>query len=444
LTATSIAPPAAGRHRVGLAALLGAHTVSSIGVAMTFVAMPWFVLETTGSVARTGTVVAVYTVGSAIAGFLAGPAVDRLGFKRVGVLAYLVGGGAMAAIVGLYHAGTLSFAVLLGLVLLATSFDAPGAVALTGLVPGLARAAGTPLERANSAFRGVAGLSQLFGPLLGGLAAVLIGPHNVLLLDAASGAVAAVLVILLVRTPGGQPPARAAGGGRTSYLTELRQGFGMLRRTRLLRALAATGAAHNLLDGALVGIVLIVAAFSWYGDAASFGAMLTAFGAGALVGTIGYGVIGHRVRRRPVFVGATMAVGLPLLVLGLAPPLPVTLAALALAGLAVAPIGPLTTSALQRTVPVEMYGRVVSTVRIIAASTNPLGVSFAAATVTVYGLQPTIAGLAVCYLVIGIGCWWSVTFHDLDGDRPPGSPDRPSPASYRSLGDADRPAGRTS
>lgn len=412
-TASSTAPPAAGRSRVGLAALLCAHTISSVGVAMTFVAMPWFVLETTGSIARTGTVVAVYTVGSAVAGFLAGPAVDRLGFKRVGVLAYLVGGAAMAAIVGLHHTGALSFAALLALVLLATSFDAPGAVALTGLVPGLARASGTPLERANAAFRGIASLSQLFGPLLGGVAAVLVGPHNVLLFDAASGAVAAVLVILLVRRPPAPPR-----GERTGYLADLWQGLRVLRRTRLLRALAATGAAHNLLDGGLVGIVLIVAAFLWYGDAASFGAMITAFGAGALAGTVLYGGFGHRFRRRPVYLAALVTVGLPLFALAFAPPLPVTLAALALAGLAAAPIGPLTTSVLQQSVPVEMYGRVASTVRIIAASTSPLGVSSAAATVTVYGLQPTIAGMAVCYLVIGIGCWWSLTFHDLDADQP--------------------------
>ena len=55
-----------------LVALLVADAISLTGNAMGFVAIPWFVLETTGSATLTG-------VGGAI--------VDRLGFRRTSVLA---------------------------------------------------------------------------------------------------------------------------------------------------------------------------------------------------------------------------------------------------------------------------------------------------------------------------------------------------------------------
>lgn len=415
VTDSSPPPP---RQRTGLAALLGAHTISSIGVAMTYVAMPWFVMEVTGSIARTGLVVTLYAVGSATVGFLAGPVVDRLGYKRVGSLAYLVGGLAMGAVVLLFHAGALTFPALLGLILLATVFDAPGAVALSGLVPGLARASGTPLVRANSAFRAISNVSQLVGPALGGVTAVIIGTHHVLLLDAATSAMASLLVALLVR-PATAPHRAVAPRHRSqpimaTYLHDLLQGLGVIRRTRLLRALAGAGAAQGLLDGGLSGIVLFAAAFLWYGDTSAFGAMVSAFAAGALVGTVLYGVVGYRLPRRPVYVGAIAAAGLPLFVLGSAPPLVVTMAALALTGMVSAPIGPLVTSVLQETAPTGTYGRVTGTVRVISASAHPLGVSFAAATVTVYGTQPTIVGIAVGYVVIGVGCAWAVSFRDLD------------------------------
>ena len=135
------------RRRAGLVALLGAVAVASVGEAMIVVAVPWFVLETTGSVARTGFVVAVASVGAGLAGFAAGPLVDRVGFKAMAVASYLLGGAAAGAVPLLHAAGRLDFAALLGLVLMASLLDIPGVAAVSGLVPSLARSAGvdTPM-----------------------------------------------------------------------------------------------------------------------------------------------------------------------------------------------------------------------------------------------------------------------------------------------------------
>lgn len=71
------------RRRWGIHALLGAVAVSSLGEAMMVVAVPWFVLKTTGSVAQTGIVVAIGAVTSGVVGFVAGPLVDRWGFRAM-------------------------------------------------------------------------------------------------------------------------------------------------------------------------------------------------------------------------------------------------------------------------------------------------------------------------------------------------------------------------
>lgn len=408
------------RARASLLALWGAHTVSVTGLSMTFVAMPWFVLEVTDSIARTGLLMTIYAVGAAVAGLLGGPLVDRIGFRKVAVLAYLVGGMAMGAVVLLYELDALTFPRLVALVLLATIFDAPGGVALSGLIPGLARASGIPLVRVNSAFRAVGGASQLVGPALGGVAAVFFGAHRVLLLDALASVIAGIVIVTLVR-PGATratAPPRASFSG---YLRELREGVRVIARVRLLRALTATSAAHSFLDGALSGIVLIAIGYLWYGSSASFGAMITGFGAGALVGTVLYAIVGPRLPRRAVYLTGTIGVAIPLFALGAAPPLVVTVVALGASALISAPMRPLTTSVVQETAPPGMYARVASTSKVFGAAAYPLGVSSAAATVTVYGLQPTVLGLAVGYLVIGIGCAWSLSFRDLN--QPPPEPE---------------------
>src|SRR5215217_1277764 len=72
--------------RMPLCALLVADGISQTGNMLTMLAIPWFVLETTGSAARTGLTAAVEALAVVVAGFLGGALVDRLGHKRTSVV----------------------------------------------------------------------------------------------------------------------------------------------------------------------------------------------------------------------------------------------------------------------------------------------------------------------------------------------------------------------
>ncbi|HWJ45373.1 MAG TPA: hypothetical protein VNR63_08290, partial [Gaiellaceae bacterium] len=65
-----------------LAAIIGAELVSLTGSSMTYVALPWFVLVTTGSTARMGWVLAAELVPVGLLGIPAGTLITRLGAKR--------------------------------------------------------------------------------------------------------------------------------------------------------------------------------------------------------------------------------------------------------------------------------------------------------------------------------------------------------------------------
>src|SRR5919204_76672 len=93
-------------------ALLTAEGISQVGNMMTIVAGPWFVLQTTGSAAKTGLVGAALALGL-LAPVLGGPLVDRVGFRRGTVVADVLSAATVASIPALHLAGSLAGAVLI-------------------------------------------------------------------------------------------------------------------------------------------------------------------------------------------------------------------------------------------------------------------------------------------------------------------------------------------
>jgi MFS family permease len=77
-----------------------------------FVAIPWFVLQTTGSAAKTGLTGGAFLLAAVGAGVV-GPVVDRLGFKRASIVADLAGAVTVALIPLIYHTIGLIFWQLL-------------------------------------------------------------------------------------------------------------------------------------------------------------------------------------------------------------------------------------------------------------------------------------------------------------------------------------------
>ena len=97
-----------------LLGVLAAELVSLTGTSMTFVALPWFVLATTGSAREDGLGARRRARAlSAIFGILAGSLVARLGAKRSMLLADAARGPLMTLVPILWWTHHLSFAALL-------------------------------------------------------------------------------------------------------------------------------------------------------------------------------------------------------------------------------------------------------------------------------------------------------------------------------------------
>src|SRR5919204_546329 len=156
------------RRDRSLLALLAAEVISTTGTEITAIALPWFVLVTTGSPARMGTVLASGFLGMTVLGIPSGRLATRLGPRQTMLFADGFCAAAIAAIPLLYWAGALSFPAIIvlafGVGAFFPAYNASQSLLLTSLVDdderGLIRAGGL-----LGAFNETA---SFIGPAIGG------------------------------------------------------------------------------------------------------------------------------------------------------------------------------------------------------------------------------------------------------------------------------------
>ncbi|HET9223248.1 MAG TPA: MFS transporter [Roseiflexaceae bacterium] len=389
---------------------MAANTISLIGSALTAIALPWFVLQTTGSAALTGLAGFFVMLPGFVAGIFGGTLVDRLGYKHASIIADVVSGVGVALIPFLYQTVGLAFWQLLALVFLGSLLGIPGTTARRALLPELADIAGTRLERVNGSFEAIQHLAYLLGPPLAGILIVWLGAGNVLWIDAATFAASAIIVALAI--PSALVRVQAAATGR--YLSALGEGFRFLKRDRLLLSIAVTLAITNFFGNTLLAVILPVYAKAAFGRATDLGVIIAASGAGMLVGATIFGAVGHRLPRRAAWLVAFMVVPVEFWVLTLSPPLWLIVTVLAISGVISGPIDPLLVTLRHERIPTQLRGRIFSTFSAIAQVGSPLGIVLAGVLIDGIGLQPTVLAIAICAQIVGVAMLFVPVFHEMN------------------------------
>ena len=265
---------------------------------MAALAIPWFVLQTTGSAVQTG-VVAFFSVAPIVlATVFGGTLVDRIGYKRVSVWADFASGFTILLIPLLHTTIGLAFWQLLLLVFLGNLLDAPGRSARQAMLPELAKSAGMSLDRATGTAQAISRGTGMIGAPLAGLLIAATSAIDVLWLDALTFLVSAIGVQLFIPTSLVQIEQE---DNESSYWQELKAGFRFVRGNTLVMAFALVVMVTNMIDYAMFSVTLPVYAETIYGDALSLGVIVGVFGGSALVGTLIYSWKGEHLSRRVVF-----------------------------------------------------------------------------------------------------------------------------------------------
>ena len=368
-----------------LAALVVARFVSLTGTNMTTVALPWFVLATTGSTVRMGLVLAVQLLPAAILGTFSGTAVAAVGSRRTLISSDALRAPLLASVPVLHWLGLLSFPLLLGLVAVIGLFAVPYATAAQSMLPEIVGEEEGLVAQAVSALQVAIQTTGVVGPVLAGVLIPFSGAPSLLLFDGASYLVCAAIVFAFVRAGGVRPREERARG----ILVGVRALFANPFLTAIVVAAFLAHVGLVALFGTLPAL-----AFRAFDDARTAGALFSADAVGSIVGGLATMWLTKRVAPVRLSVLGFAVMAAPVWLLTVANPLPLALAVLFVFGLggplAVAPIS----AALTMRVDASLRPHVVGAFLALSSLGSPLGAAGAGYAIAHFGFHATYAVIA--------------------------------------------------
>ena len=380
---------------IPLYSLFAANAISLVGNVFTMIAVPWFVLQTTGSATQTGVTGFFTILPVVLAGFLGGTLIDRLGYKRTSMISDLASGVTTAMIPLLYLTIGLEFWQLIVLVFLGALLDTPGGTARAALLPELAAQAGMPIERATSLTHVIERGARLVGAPLAGLLIGIIGTANVLWLDAASFFVSAVIIGLMIAAPKFVQKEESSG----KYFDELREGLRFIAHDSLILSIVVMVMLTNFLDAIFGGVVQPVYVKEVYGSALNLGLLIAANGGGAVIGGLIFAAIGHRLPRHATFVAAFVWTGIRYWFYALYPPVWVLIVVTLIASIGAGPLNPIIGAIEFERIPPNMRGRVFGAITAGAWIAMPLGMLLGGILTERFGTLVMMIALAITFLL---------------------------------------------
>jgi predicted MFS family arabinose efflux permease len=379
-------------RRPGLRPLLVAEVVSTTGSQMTWLALPWFVLVTTGSATRMSFVVAAELIGLAALGLPGGALLRRFGAWRTMVACDVARAPLMLVIPLLHWAGRDSFAVVLAVAFALGALAAPYFAGQRIIVPELLGEDEALVGKANALFQGATRSTMLLGPVAGGLLIATVSAPTVLVVDAATYVVAALLVVGFVPRP---EPLPSDGEDRG-----VRQGLRFLVREPLLRVWVPVFALGDTAWTAFFVAVPVLVVSRFDADPRVAGWLLASFGVGAVLGNVvSYRLLVDRVKGLNVVAAGVLGQALPLWLLTMHPPAWAASAALALSGIANGIVNPSIHALLTLRVPPPLRPSVMTTMTMFFGLVQPLGVFGVGPVLDAFGAQPVLVAFAAVQTV---------------------------------------------
>jgi predicted MFS family arabinose efflux permease len=375
-------------------ALLLAESVSTTGGQMSGLALPWFVLTTTGSAKEMSYVVATEIAAYVICGIPAGSVIARLGSRQTMRFCDGLRGPLMLLIPVLHAFDSLVFGELLAVAFVLGALSAPYGGAQRVITAELFQDDPGLVGQANALFQGATRITLVAGPPVAGILIGLIGAPYVLVVDAATFAFSFLVLTLFVPEPTAsladdEPPARLLDGLR------------YLRRDRLL---AAFSGAISIGDAAfqVIFISLQVLVVDHYGgNARLVGVFLGAWGGGCVLGN----VIAYRLNRHglsPRAIAALVLVqALPLLTLATPVPAWVLALALGVSGLGNGLVNPALHSMLTLRPPARVRANVLTALFTASAIGAPAALLIAGPAFDAFGSRAVI-GVAAALQVVAM------------------------------------------
>lgn len=369
---------------------------ASIAIVLPWLVLPWLVLQRTGDPALAGTVAAVSAAPGAIAAFVGGHLIDKVGRRRMSVLSDAGSAVAVAGLAIVDAAVGLNVGWFIALGVLGALFDVPGMTARETLMANVSETSGVPLDKVSALRGALFGVSFLAGPAVAGGLLATLPAIQVVWVTAACSAVAAVAIAVMplaAAEPGADP--RGHSPAEASPLAD----FAHIRRSPALTGLLIVNLASMILTGPLLSVVL-PAHFTALNAPGLLGLALSAYAVGTIAGSglFGWAFGGRR--------WLAWVVAQALFVVSAALIATLTGFWLVAGGMLAAGIGsgllqPIVTVVLTRHVPDALRGRVFGAYSALAMVVSPIGLGLMAAILAAADLRIGAWVLAAGWLLAG-------------------------------------------
>lgn len=290
-TPESVAAPRHPLRERSFRLLFFGSTFSLLGDQFYFVAMPWLVLEQTGSAIAMGTIMMTGAIPRAALMLIGGAVSDRVSPRRIMIMTAWIR-AILVTVLGLLIwfrlLQTWELYALAAAFGSADAFDGPAGQAL---IPFLVQP--EQLVAATSVSQARTQLATIIGPTPAGFIIKLLGVAWGFFLDAVSF-LFIIGALLLLPDP---PPAES---GKKSIWFSILEGLQVVSKDVALRSLLLLAVGINFCFVGPVTLGLAYVAKTRFGSPAMLGMMLTALSGGALAGVLLAGI--WKIRRRGIMI----------------------------------------------------------------------------------------------------------------------------------------------
>jgi len=330
----------------------------STGNSAVHVAIPWLVLETTGSSAQAGIVLGLSGLSVIFTAPLIGGLIAILGARPVSVWADIISGTSVLLFPIIGTLFGLNIASLLVIAIFGAMFDPAGGTARKSLIQPVVEKEGLSLTKFNGTYEAVATIGTVIGPTAAALAISIIGVNTTFYVIAVvfvfASATASLIPVITVRGDKGKV------FSISNVVGETRLGVSTLWRDKPLMSLVGL---YTMLTAIYMPVESIVLSryFQDLDEPQTLGFVLSAMSVGIVIGALQF----HRAVRilspRNLVVISMSLIGAAVCGMAFLPGA-IAFIGLGLAlGLAFGPVSPLTNYLVQRRVPQHLHGPVFGT-----------------------------------------------------------------------------------
>ncbi len=258
------------------------NTVSGCGDQFFLVALPWLILQLTGSGAVLGAVMMVQAIPRAALMLLGGAVTDRVSPRKIMILTAALRTVLVAALavfvwshhVEVWHVYMLSF--LFGV---ADAFAAPAAQTL---LPSLVAPAQLPA--ANALSQGTQQMAMLALPAPAGIIIAVFGLASAFSIDAVSF-LFIIAALLMLR----DPPKATSAASRANLIHSILEGLRYVKNDVALRTLLLVVSVLNFCITGPLSVGVAFLAKSEFGSATAYGFLMSSVAGGSLIGLLAAG-----------------------------------------------------------------------------------------------------------------------------------------------------------